>query len=807
MTTFRTDVSRSLRCLLREPGYTAIAVLLLSTASAAATLAFAVLDATVFDPLDLPSPERLVVVGTTMPEVGLDLGAFERFSGPEASEIAARLPALRRPLIFDLNSVALRQPDAPLRLFAAYVDADPLATLLVHPEAGRSFTAQEVETNAPVVLLSHELWNRLGAAADLVGTTMVVDGIARTVVGIAPRFARVYGVDLWLPLPQKPSLMPRDRRQLNLLARRGPETDPATLNRELAALASSMEAEQVASRPELRGWGLEALSWMQLNAVAEPADAGLVLLAVAAGLLLSWSNLAGLTIARLEARRADRAVRWALGARAWEGWRPALAEAATVSGLGLIGGLVLIGLGLPLLETRLPAELLPGGRDLALDARVLAFHISTALLAAAVLGLVPLGLARDPVAATDLRGGRGAVGTSVAGHLLSRVVVRIQAALALVVAVGAGLAASSVLREAWAPAGWLADDVVSMRISRTAAGVDSAPVAFFEGLLEVVREWPDVEDATLATQVLPHTLFGAEVQPTADSAALGQPHRTFHTVVGDRYFETLGIPLVTGRSLDSSDRTEGPCSAVVNAVAARRLFGTESAVGRRLRVVGSRFDSGHCEIVGVSAAIPNRGPSEPPAPEVFTAHRQAGDRYRQMFLALRSPLDPPTALVPRIRAALASLDPDQPLYAVTTGSEALAEQLATRRATAVLLCGVATACLLLAGFGIHGLVRYRLQRRRRELGLRMALGASRRILIRGVLFESLRTVAPGVAAGAFLAGVGSLVAPVDSADIWRSVILWIVGAGTGLVAVAVAASLGPALRAAARSPARELREP
>jgi predicted permease len=800
----RADLRSFLRTWSRWPGLSAAVVGILALGIAATVVVYGLVDALVLDPFPYPQAERLVVVGSEMPKTGRELGYFERLSAPEIEDLRQRSRNLERFLPFDLNSVRVRGEDFPVRLFALYTWCDPFDALGVAPQLGRGFAPDELDGDGAAAVVSHELWQSFfGGDPEVLGRSLVADGVSYTVIGVAPPASRVYGADLWLPLRETVTHLPREQRHFNLLARIAPGADLAAVNAELGALAGTLETE-LPEVEEYESWRLEATTWARFNAFAHEDEAALALGAIVLMLLLVSANVANLLMTRAASRRGEIAVRRALGASTWNIVRQVLVESFLFTLSGGVLGWLLASWGLGLALAWLPAELRPPAEIAAFDGGTFLVALAATVVTALILGLPPawhLGKHRN-------RFGLGTAGRSSEGlgaRRAHRLMVITQVAAAAVLLSGAAAVLSAWLQLTSQDPGFAVDRLLSMRLSLPAEEYQGEAVPrFFERLQEEAASLPGVQGASVATQVAPHTFFSSELQLDGELPDGAQP-RLFHTVVGDGYFQALGLRLLKGRVLDQRDRLGGPCAVVLNELAADRYFPAGEVLGSRVRVLGSRFDSGWCEVVGVVEAVRNQGPSQPAAPEIFTSHRQAGGRYNQMFLVVRAAGEP-TDLVAAIRSKVAELDPQQPVYAIATGEEAIASQLASRRVTAQLLAGFAAVALLLAALGIYGVVAYGVSRRQREMGLRLALGAEPRRVVTLVIGESLLTVGMGLAIG--LAGglvlarlLQSQLAALGELD---PMLLW-VPAGA-LTAAAILAAALPARRAGRVPPAEVLRQ-
>ena len=742
-----------------------------------------------------------------MPGADRPLDFFEALSGPEMGDVLTLSRELTAGLPFDLNSVRVRTADDPLRLFAAFAWADPLPLLGVEPEVGRSFTADEIRLGARVALLGHGSWTRdFESDPRVVGRGVEIDGEPYTIVGVLPRFASIYGVDVWLPGAEPLERLARDRRQFNLFGRLGPGRTLADLDADLASVAASVERVWAGEIDDYRGWRLRASSFERSSASSYADEAVLTLAACALVLLLIAVNLGSLHLVRGIRTRVATATRLALGAGRRRILADAIGEAAALAVAGGLLAFLFSSAGLALLNRALPGVLQPGGPPLSLDAGSLLFGTGATLLACAVLVATSVAAGARLRARDLLTVSRGVSGTA-ALRTAQGLLVTTQIALGLALAGGAAQVGVDVVRVLLVDPGFDAEMLVSMRLSLPTGAYEGAAVpTFFETLLEEVHAIPAVTGASIASQVAPNTVFSAEVETRDASGADERGRRLHHTVIGDGYFETMGIPLVAGRAPGPEDVEGGPPVVVLNEEAARRLFPGADAVGEQLRVRGTRFDSGWAEVVGVSRDVRNQGSASDPVPEIFTAHRQGGGRYRQMFLVARSGASPADA-VPAIRDRVTRLDPAQPVYAISTPEAALGQQLAPRRVAALLLAGLAVLSVVLAAVGLHGVLAYVVATRRGELALRASLGAGPGELRALLARRAARMVGAGLATGLLLSLVLGRLLRASIGGFSATSPLLLGAACLVLAVVGAVATLLPASTAARTSPAASLRAP
>lgn len=806
MSTFFNDVRFGLRALARRPAFAAVVVATLGLGIGANTVIYGVVDGVILHPYPVPDGDRLVTVGSRFPRLGAtELSFVEHISPAEYVDIREQVRPFERVVAWDMGNRQVSLGEATANLFTGFWWGDGLATLGVEPWIGRGMTPGETLRGDPVAVLSHRVWrDRFGADSTLVGGTISMNGAPYTVVGIMPPQIVLYGMDLWIPMGVSPEVIARDRRQWQVLARVRDGFDLDAANAELAALAERTARERAAEFEEYEGWRLEAVPWTEAN-TRQFRAAGFVLLgAVGFVLLLVCSNVASLLLSRASSRRREMAVRTALGAGRGRILGQLLTESVT---LGVVGGAV--GVGLAWFGVREVADLIATVPFVAgtveLNGRVLLFTAGISVLAGVLFGLAPaLRVARSAPASTLRSEGSGSTG-SRRRFRLHRALVGVEVALALLLLAGGGLFVNSLARLNAVETGFREEGVLSMRLTLARERYASDAVrAFFEELEDRVRSMPGVTAAGVGSQFPPIDFSRSTFQTERLSETPeGQLPVAMTTIVSPAYFETLGIPLLRGRTFTAEDVPESPPVAVLNRAAVDLLFpGVDDPLGRRIR---TGPDEPWIEVVGVVGTTANRGLEQPPSPEVFGSHLQLAGWSNQFFLLVRTAGDPRSAL-PGVREQVRQMDSEQPIYAIRTVEEALAAEIAPRRIATAGLGIFAAFALVLAAVGIYGVVSFGVAQRTREIGVRMALGAGvgkvRGLMVR----QALVPVAIGAVVGLLGAlalgrAIEGLLFEVSGTDPATLV------AVTGLLAlVALAASLVPAVRASRIDPARTLRE-
>lgn len=795
------------RALGARPGLSALVVSALAVGLAANAVMLAVIDAAVWRPFPFPEPDRLVAVGASYPRLNRTLGFFEVISAPEMLDVARESRTLEDVLGFDLNNEAVIVGEEPVRVFTAFVWSDPFRTLRVPPAMGRAFAQDEIAGDVPVAVISDALWrSTFNADPDVVGRTFRLRSRVFEVIGVAPPRTRIYGTDLWVPMPDRPEALPRNRRQFNILARLAPGATGEQVAQDLALVANRIEAAHAGEFPEYAGFGFGTQPWTEVDAWGR-ADVGMVALGgTALAFLLVLANLASLLMARAAARRREAAVRAALGASRARIAGGLVAEALAQAGVGAVAGLLLAWLAIGALPAVMPGGILPSEIAPVLNLRVVLALAAAALVASVIVGGWPaVQLARAQPVEMLGEGGARAVGGR-ATRRVHAVVVAFEVATAMVVTGAAALVVVNIGRILEVDRGFDPSNLTTMRVTLPVSEYDGdRSLAFFDRVLDEIRALPSVVSASASNQPPPGAFSRSQFEIAGQSPAPDAPLPTaYYTTAASAYLETIGLRLVQGRWFDERAPVTGAREVVVNERLAARYFAETGAVGQRVRVAGPAGDGAWADVVGVVADVRNDGLTVDPQPEMYASVRQIPDRRRtQLYLVVRTHenAESPVAEVGRI---VRGLDPGQPIYAVSTTEQQFEGSVGSRRAAAWVLglfCVLATG---LAALGIFGVLTHAVSQRAREIAVRVALGGQRSAIVRLMLGQALRPVVAGLVLGALGVTLG---------ERWLS--SWLFGVtpepavtvltAAALFGVGVLAAVWPALRASRVSPARALR--
>jgi predicted permease len=820
METLWQDLRHSLRGLRRSPAFTAAAVASLALGIGANTLIFTFLNALFFKSLPVSDPERLVALYA----VDTSKGDVLPLSYPNFEDLRREAPVFSGMAVYRDLSFALAGAGEPAQLQGEIVSGNYFDLLGVRPPHGRAFLPDEDGTPGthPVAVLSHRLWqDRFGADPRVLERTVRLNGVDFTVVGIAPPEFKGLSVldeppDLWVPMAMYREMVRGP--QARWIERRGSFVFPA-----VARLAAGVRPEQAraflatAARRLEREYPVinEALGFAAIplaQATLPPGTRGRIvlsggLLAAVVGLLLliAGANVANLLLARALARGGEIAVRLSLGAGRGRLVRQLLTEGALLGVLGGAAGLLVALWGREVLWALKP-PFFPDSLDLGMDARVLGFTLAVSLATGVLFSLAPIFQSfRLDLCSTLTRQGRtGGSRGDRAAALLREVLIAGQVALSVVVLTGAGLFLRSLLAVERIDPGFETEKLFVIPMDLGAQGYPPPRAQeLYRRAVERVASLPGVRSAAVASRFLlveggVRMSVRAEGRPA--SPADEEEILAGINIVGPGYFETVGMPLRSGRAFGPADRRGAPPVAVINETLARRLWPGEPAVGKRLRLGD---DEDFREVVGVAADARYAGLREPPQPY---AYRPVLQSFSPMMMLHVRTAEKPEPLLEQVRREIQALEPGLPLLAPRTITQVRNHSIWAPRMGAGLLTVFGLLALALAALGIYGVMAYSIGQRRQEIGIRMAMGAGRRDVLRLVLRQGLRPVALGALLGLGLAlaagrAIASLLFGVSPADP-----LALAGAVALLALVALAAVVAPARRAAGLDPVAALRE-
>lgn len=755
MQTLYQDLRIGARVLARNPAFTLVAVLTLALGIGANTAMFTIVNAVLLRPLPYSHPERLVKVWTRFTGIGLP-NDRNWVSAPEVRDIKELNKSLSGVAAYSDASFNITVQDIPQRIEGAAVSPSLFAVLGVGARVGRVFTTEEANPGHDnVLLLGYGLWQRrFGSDPQVVGRTLVANGKPYVIVGVLPPgFDYPYEAEMWAPLAfTADDLSPNNRGSHNheVLAELRPHVSLAQARADMD-IVGRMMTERSRDYPYKQYNFTVTLSPLLSETVGDvKASLWILMGGVGFVLLVACANIAGLVLVRASARRKETSIRIALGASPLRLVRQLVTESLL---LGVLGG----GLGLLLASWSLQAVValsrtsIPRVADAALDGWVLAFTMVLSLGTGALVGLVPAIQATRVMPYATLKEGSPGEAGAAAGALSQRVrplLVVGETALALVLLTGAGLLLKSLLRLLEVDPGFHADSVLTMRVALPEEEYRKPEQVggFYHDLLDRIQHLPGVEAAG-AVSILP--LSGANASGTVfvDSRAV-PPDQTSPEAdmrpVSPGYFKAMQIELLAGRYFDDRDAASSPRVAIIDESMAKTYWPNQDAIGKRLKMGGQGSTAPWMMVVGVVRHVRYRTLEARSRVTLYWPEAQVP--ANALSLVIRTERDP-MALASAVFKQIHLMDPNLPAYHVRTMREVMRTSVAQRRVILMLLSLFAASALLLAAVGIYGTVSYSVAQRSREIGIRMALGASARDVLRMVLRQGIALALGGVALG------------------------------------------------------------
>jgi predicted permease len=796
---FSQDLRYALRGLRKNLSFTTIAVLTLALGIGANTAVFSVLNAVLLRPLPYRAPDELAVLFSEVPTQGLRVG---RTAYGDVEQWRLQTQAFADMAVLDPVRLTLTTASGSEQVRVSRVSSNYFSVLGVEPAYGRTFSAEEADQRQRLSVISHDFWQaRFGGSSDAIGRSIVIEGQPSRIIGVLPAELQFNDTEVWEPhtlfadwealrvargggawfviARLRPNVtFDQAQAEMNTIARRLNEQSGTAVQRGISVVPFALYVTGSATRVAL--WMLTA--------------------AVSFVLLMAIANIAGLSLARSAGREREIAIRSALGASQMRIVRQLLIESVTLAVISGVASLLVA-----VASLRLILSMRPGGLarldEAHLDSSAFAWTVALALLSGILIGLAPaMTTLRRNLKPAFQEGGRGASG-GAAARRVRRVLVSAEFALAIMLLIGAGLLTRSLLNVQQVDPGFNPDGVLTLALSSPFAGA-AQRVNYFERVLEQARGVAGVERAAITSEIF--ISGGPEQTITVEGStrAVFERVRLRRDEISPEFFETLGTPLLSGRSISAADGPNAPRVAVINEVMARRLWPGQDAVGRRFKFGAADSTGPWFTVVGVARDMRRQGPEQEPIAQMFESLAQNPSRL--VVLLVKTSADP-VQMMGSVQAAVRQVEKGAPVYGVTTLDASLGQFQAQRRFQTSLLITFALIAMLLAAIGIYGLIRYSVATRMREISIRIAVGAQRGDILRMILREglSLSLVGLGVglvgaaALGRLLSGLVFGVTPIDPVTFVTVSVL--------LTLVAAAACYFPARRAARIEPVTALK--
>ena len=810
------DIRFSVRSLIKTPGFTAVAIIILALGIGANTAIFTVVNAVLLRPLPYSNPDRLVMLWETNPRFQIAGGTVPVTPGDfmdwrEQNTVFEYVCAL------GVGHWNLTGSGEPERISGASVSPNLFRLMGAEPHLGRAFTNDEDTAGASkVVVISYALWQRRFAGdPGLIGQTMTLDDQGYTVIGIAPegfQFPRAkelpffVGVanqtDLWRPMTLDDEFINKKRanHQLCVMAKLNAGVTLERAQSEMTAIAKRLAQ----TYSDNQGIGVRIVP-LNEQVVGNVRTALWVMMgAVALVLLIACANVANLLLARSAARQKEIAIRTALGASRSRVLRQLLTEATLLAMAGAVGGILLSVWGIKAMLS-LSRDTLPRAHEIGVDASVLGFTVAIAMLTTVFFGLTP-GLQSSKVNLSEsLKEGSRALAGGRRSNRLRRSMVIVEIALSLVLLIGAGLMIKSLAGLLNINPGFNPANTLTMNIALPGSRYPNAnrQIAFFQDVTQRVSSLPGAQSVGLISSApLSGGVYagGFSIESRAD--ADGENLVADRRMISPQYFNALGIPLLRGRSFADRDDQNSTGVVIVSESWARRFLPNEDPIDKRIKLGGRDSSRPWLTVVGVAGDVRDAALDSDAKPCLYIPYPQFPSS--SMSLLVRAAGDP-KPLIASIRNEVWSIDKDQPVTDIQTMDQSVADSVSPRRFNAMLLAIFASLALVLASVGIYGVMAYSVAQRTNEIGIRMALGAQPSDVIKLMVGHGMLLVFTGMVIG--LAGAVALTRVMTSLLYGVSATDPLTFAGVSLVLVTVAflASYIPARRAARVDPMIALR--
>src|SRR5256714_541214 len=804
---FAQDLRYALRTLLKNPGFTIVAVSALALGIGANSAIFSVVNAVLLRPLPFKNAEQLVMLWENATHLGFPKNTPSPANFLDWQKQASAFTGIAAMAERSFNLSGIGEPE---RLEGRRVSANLFELLGVQALLGRTFVPDDDRPGTHVVLLSHSLWQRrFGSDPSVVGGALALNGESYTVVGVMPQFVQLPGFEnrndqLWVPIALPPEeAAQRGNHFLEVVARIKPGIALKQAQAEMETIAVRLAKEY----PRYNARIGATVTPLHEEVVGDIKPALLILLgAVGFVLLIACANVANLLLARAAVREKEIALRLALGASRSRLTRQFLTESVLLALLGGGFGFLLALAGIRVLKTFIPVTI-SQTQTISIDGKVLVFTALLALLTGIVFGLAPAMHASHSNLNHSLKeGGRdSAIGKK--GNRLRDLLVVGEVAVSFILLIGAGLLINSFLHLRNLDPGFRADHLLTMKVDLSELRYPDGErrSVFFDEVLFRIRALPGVQSVAVAGN-LPFTYNGDSMSIAVEGIPdppPGQWPDVIYRAIGQGYFSTMGIPMIRGRDFTDQDKADSKNVVVISEKTAQHYWPGKDPIGKRLKPGATTSDVPWREVIGVVKDVRQNDFIAQPKMQMYFAYRQLKDLAANALI-VRTSVEP-MSLATSIRDAIWAVDKDQPVANVDTMDHIVSEAIARQRFSMLLLGIFAALALVLAAVGIYGVMSYSVAQRIHEIGIRMALGARRTDVLKMIVNQGLKLVSIGMMLGlaaAFLLTrvLQSLLFGISATDP-----VTFFGISLVLLAVAILASYLPALRATKVDPIIALR--
>jgi predicted permease len=801
------DLRYGLRTLLKNPGFTIIAVAALALGIGANTAIFSVVDAVLLRRLPFKNPQQLVMIWENATHLGFPKNTP---SPPDFLDWQRQNTVFTGMAAMVERSFNLTGVGEPERLDGRRVSANLFDLLGVPALLGRTFVPDDDRPGAHVVLLSHSLWQRrFGSDPNVIGRTITLNEESYTVIGVMPRSVHLpaYGTwrdKLWVPIAfTNEEMTERGNHFLDVIARMKPGITLKQAQAEMETIAARLAKQYPKSNTRIGA----TVTPLHEEIVGDVKPALLILLgAVGFVLLIACANVANLLLARAAVREKEIALRLAMGASRSRLTRQFLTESVLLAFLGAGLGLLLALAGVHVLKTFVPSMILQI-QAINIDSKVLVFTASIALLTGIVFGLAPAMHALDSNLSDSLKEGGRDSAVSRKGNRLRGLLVIGEVAVSFILLIGAGLLINGFLHLRNLDPGFRVDHLLTMKVDLSELKYPDGErrSVFFDEVLRRIHPLPGVQSAAIAGN-LPFTYNGDSATIAVEGIPDPPPDQwpdVIYRAIGPGYFSTMGIPMIRGRDFTDQDKADSEKVVVISEKTAQHYWPGQDPIGKRLKPGSTTSEIPWREVIGVVKDVRQNDFIAQPKMQMYFDYRQLKDLAANALI-VRTSVEP-MSLATSVRNAIWAVDKDQPVADIETMHQIVSEAIARQRFSMLLLDIFAALALVLAAVGIYGVMSYSVAQRTHEIGIRMALGARRADVLQMTVKQGLKLVGAGMILGlaaAFLMTrvLASLLYGISATDP-----ITFIGISLVLLAVAILASYVPALRATKVDPIVALR--